>query len=91
MTLTPAALKSLPIKIAILAGILASHLVPSVIIGFGFVIPGSCIEGATPQTLGYIACLIGFIPTFTFGVITAWQFGRAGAAAAPATPIAVKA
>lgn len=71
-----AAQGSLPLKIGVLVAILASHLVPSIVIGFGFVIPGSCIDGVNPLTLGYIACLIGFVPTFFFGVLTAWQFGR---------------
>jgi len=72
----PAVRNSFGLKIAILAAILLSHIVPSVVIGFGFVIPGSCIEGINPYTLGYIACLAGFVPTFVFGVLAAWQFGR---------------
>lgn len=76
----PLALRSSPyLKFALLAAILASHLVPSIVIGFGYVIPGSCIDGINPLTLGYIACLAGFVPTYFFGVLTSWQLGKASA------------
>lgn len=74
---------SLGWKVAVLAAILASHLVPSAVIGFGVVIPGSCIDGINPYTMGYIACLVGFVPTFVCGVVAAWRFGRAERTAGP--------
>jgi ABC-type Fe3+ transport system permease subunit len=68
------------LQLLILFANLLGHLVPSVIIGFGFVIPGSCIEGINPHTLGFIACLAGFLPTYAIGVALAWRFGRMNAA-----------
>ncbi len=62
-----------------LAAILASHLVPSLIIGFGYVIPGSCIAGWNEHTVGYASALAGFVVTYTFGVLTAWKFGKQAA------------
>ena len=59
--------------------ILLSHLVPTIIIGFGFVIPGSCIDGINPYTLGFISSLVGFIPTFYFGVYLARRLALAEA------------
>jgi len=65
---------------------LLGHLVPTLIIGFGFVIPGSCIEGMNPQMMGFIACLVGFVVTYGFGVALAWRFGRQQAGNAAALP-----
>ena len=59
--------------------ILLSHLVPAVVIGFGFVIPGSCIAGINQHTLGFISSLVGFIPTFYFGVYLARRLAFAQA------------
>jgi flagellar biosynthesis protein FliQ len=68
-------------QLLILLAILMSHVLPTVIIGFGFVIPGSCIAGINDHTLGFIASIVGFVVTYTFGVVAAWRFGRAAAEA----------
>jgi ABC-type Fe3+ transport system permease subunit len=79
-TSAPAApARSMTFRVLVLVAILASHLVPSIVIGFGYVIPGSCIAGWNEQTIGYVSALVGFAVTYTFGVVTAWKFGRMGA------------
>lgn len=47
---------------------LASHVVPTLVIGFGFVIPGSPIEGWNAYTLGFLATVFGFIPAYAAGL-----------------------
>ena len=59
--------------------ILLSHLIPTLVIGFGFVIPGSCIAGINQFTLGFISSIIGYIPTFFFGAYLARRFALADA------------
>ena len=63
--------------------ILLSHLVPTIIIGFGFVIPGSCIDGINQYTLGFVSSIIGYIPTFYFGAYLARRLAFAEAGAGP--------
>ena len=67
---------------ALLTLVLLSHLVPTIIIGFGFVIPGSCIDGINPHTLGFISCLAGFVLTFYCGAFLARKLALAEAKAA---------
>ena len=57
--------------------ILLGHLIPTIVIGFGFVIPGSCIAGINQHTLGFISSIIGYIPTFFFGVYLMRKLTRA--------------
>jgi ABC-type Fe3+ transport system permease subunit len=66
-------------QLLVLGAILLSHIIPTLVIGFGFVIPGSCIDGVNEQTLGFIASLVGFVVTYACGVSMAWKFGRWGA------------
>ena len=47
---------------------LIGHILPTLIIGFGFVIPGSCIEGLNAFSLGFFATVLGFIPVYLVGV-----------------------
>ncbi len=61
----------------LLALVLASHIVPTIVIGFGFVIPGSCIAGVNEHTLGFVSAIVGFVVTFTFGVLLARRLARA--------------
>ena len=64
--------------------VLLSHIVPTLIIGFGFVIPGSCIAGINEHTLGFISSLVGFAITFWFGVYLARKLALEDAAKAAA-------
>jgi ABC-type Fe3+ transport system permease subunit len=57
--------------------VLLSHLIPTIVIGFGFVIPGSCIAGVNQYTLGFVSSIVGYIPTFFFGVYLARKLTRA--------------
>jgi len=65
-------------QLLVLVAILLSHLIPTLVIGYGFVIPGSCIEGVNEQTVGFLASIVGFVVTYCFGAWTAWKFGKAG-------------
>lgn len=47
---------------------LALHIVPTLVIGFGFVIPNSPIAGANTYTFGFAAAVLGFIPSYIAGV-----------------------
>ena len=49
---------------------LAGFVVPTVGIGYGIVIPRSCIAGVNNLTLGFAATLIGACVTYIFGLRT---------------------
>jgi hypothetical protein len=50
---------------------LIGHVVPTLVIGFGFVIPGSPIEGVNTYTIGFLSAVLGFIPAYVAGIILA--------------------
>lgn len=50
---------------------LVGHVVPTLVIGFGFVIPGSPIEGINAYTIGFLSAILGFIPAYLAGVAIA--------------------
>jgi hypothetical protein len=56
---------------------LAGHVIPTLVIGFGFVIPGSPIEGVNTYTIGFLSAILGFIPAYVAGVAIAKRIGRA--------------
>jgi hypothetical protein len=47
---------------------LALHVIPTVAIGFGQVIPGSCIAGVNALTIGFTASIVGTCLAYWFGV-----------------------
>jgi hypothetical protein len=47
---------------------LAGFIVPSLLIGFGFVIPGSCIAGVNNFTIGFASSLLGACGAYWLGV-----------------------
>ena len=47
---------------------LLAHVVPSLVIGFGIVIPRSCIAGVNQLTIGFAATVLGLIPAYVAGV-----------------------
>ncbi len=47
---------------------LIGFVVPTVIIGYGIVIPRSCIAGLNELTLGFASSVIGACATYYFGV-----------------------
>ena len=42
--------------------------VPTVVIGYGFVIPGSCIAGVNEHTIGFAATVVGACATYVAGL-----------------------
>jgi hypothetical protein len=44
------------------------HVLPTLAIGFGVVIPRSCIAGWNELTLGFAAANVGFVVSFVAGV-----------------------
>jgi ABC-type Fe3+ transport system permease subunit len=47
---------------------LAGFVVPTVVIGYGFVIPQSCIAGINELSLGFATTVIGACITYVVGV-----------------------
>lgn len=47
---------------------LAAHVLPTLFIGFGIVIPGSCIEGLNQYTIGFLLAVAGFVPAYAAGL-----------------------
>ena len=47
---------------------LAAHVVPTVVIGFGYIIPGSCIAGINELTVGFAASLVGACVAYWVGI-----------------------
>jgi ABC-type Fe3+ transport system permease subunit len=47
---------------------LVAFMVPTVVIGYGFVIPGSCIDGWTHQNVGFVGTLVGVAATYYLGI-----------------------
>jgi hypothetical protein len=49
-------------------GPLAGFVLPTVIIGYGFVIPRSCIAGVNQLTIGFATTIVGACVTYWMGV-----------------------
>jgi hypothetical protein len=47
---------------------LAAFVVPTVVIGYGFVIPNSCIAGINSLTIGFATTVLGACVTYVVGV-----------------------
>lgn len=54
---------------------LAAHVAPTLVIGFGFVIPGSPIDGINAYTIGFLGAVLGFIPAYAAGIAIAKRAG----------------
>lgn len=52
---------------------LIGFVVPTLIIGYGFVIPASCIAGINEHTIGFAATVIGACATYWLGQRTVSQ------------------
>jgi hypothetical protein len=50
---------------------LLGFVVPTVVIGFGWVIPGSCIAGVNELTVGFATTVLGACATYYFGIRSA--------------------
>ncbi len=49
---------------------LATYVVPTVVIGYGVVIPRSCIAGINDLTLGFAVSIVGACVTYIIGLRT---------------------
>ena len=47
---------------------LAGYVVPTILIGYGFVIPRSCIAGVNDLTIGFAFSIVGTCLTYVAGV-----------------------
>lgn len=52
---------------------LLGFVVPTVVIGYGFVIPGSRIAGLNDLTVGFAATVVGACVTYWAGVRAVWK------------------
>ena len=50
---------------------LLAHVVPTLVIGFGIVIPNSPIAGWNVYSLGFLTAVLGFVPAYLAGVALA--------------------
>ena len=50
---------------------LAAYVVPTVVIGYGFVLPRNGITGANEITVGFAGAIAGAVVTYLVGVIAA--------------------
>lgn len=57
---------------------LAGFVLPTVAIGYGFVIPRSCIAGWNELTLGFAATVVGACLTYVAGVRLVARGGDSG-------------
>ena len=55
---------------------LATFVVPTVVIGYGVVIPRSCIAGVNDLTLGFAASIVGACVTYVIGLRAALRDQR---------------
>ena len=47
---------------------LAGFVVPTIVIGYGFVIPRSCIAGVNELTIGFATTIVGACVTYIVGI-----------------------
>lgn len=52
---------------------LLGFVVPTVVIGYGFVIPMSCIAGINQLTIGFAVTVLAACATYWAGVRTVWK------------------
>lgn len=54
---------------------LLGFVVPTVVIGYGFVIPSSCIAGLNELTVGFATSILGACVTYVLGIRSALREG----------------
>ncbi|WP_438035606.1 class I SAM-dependent methyltransferase [Sorangium sp. So ce204] len=62
---------------------LAGFVIPTVVIGYGFVIPRSCIAGVNELTLGFATTMLGAVFTYVAGLRTALSEMQGAACSKP--------
>lgn len=55
---------------------LTVHVISTLVVGFGFVLPGSPIEGLNIYTLGFLSAVLGFVPIYIAGISLAHRTGK---------------
>ena len=55
---------------------LAGFVVPTIVIGYGFVIPRSCIAGINELTIGFTTTVLGACVTYVLGLRAALRDER---------------
>ena len=50
---------------------LAGFVIPTLLIGYGFVIPGTCVAGVNELSVGFLSTVIGACVTYWLGLRTA--------------------
>jgi hypothetical protein len=60
---------------------LVGFVLPTVIIGYGFVIPRSCIAGVNELTIGFATTILGACVTYVAGVRAALREAKRASAA----------
>jgi hypothetical protein len=55
---------------------LIGYVIPTVAIGYGVVIPGSCIAGVNSLTIGFAGAIVGACVTYFLGVASALRERR---------------
>ena len=61
---------------------LVAHVVPTLVIGYGFVIPRSCIAGLNELSIGFGASVVGTCIAYVVGLRSATRGPRSRASAA---------
>lgn len=61
---------------------LAGHVVPTVVIAYGWVIPRSCIAGWNVLTAGFGLSVVGACIAYALGERAAWRAGKGSTDAA---------
>ena len=59
---------------------LVGHVLPTLVIGYGFVIPGSCIAGWNALTVGFGASVLGTCVAYVLGQRIGSKAGGCGSA-----------
>jgi hypothetical protein len=57
---------------------LVGFVLPTVVIGYGFVIPRSCIAGVNELTIGFATTILGACITYVAGVRAALHHAKRG-------------
>lgn len=50
---------------------LVGFVVPSLVIGYGFVLPSSCAPGVNDLSIGFAASIVGAVVTYVTGILVA--------------------
>ena len=63
---------------------LAAHVIPTLVIGFGVIIPGSCIAGLNALTFGFALSVVSTCVAYWLGLRAAVEAARVTTEGSPA-------